>query len=148
MAKPTGVNASKIGQSYLKLTYKAVGASGSGTEIEGVQDFPGFANDRDTVEVTTFADEAHVYIAGIKNFGDALSFTVLHDKANFATFKAAFDGSTQYEWTVSFPDDTAGAAGTTATWQGSATIGIASVSVNGVMTDTLKIIPSTAITFA
>ena len=140
------VNSSKINTAYLRLSY-ATSLSGTYTEIEGLQDFPGLKNDRDTVETTCFSDDAHVYIAGIKNFGDSLSFTIVHDTTNFGTYNTAFDGTTQYFWKVEIPDDDGATYGVTATFKGSATIGIASVGVNSVVTDTLKIIPSTGVTF-
>lgn len=124
----------------IKLSYKASGAS-SYTDLTDLQEIPDLGGNADSVEVTTLEDEAHMYINGLKDYGDSLDFTFLYAKAQFTTL----DGlSGSISWKVTFP----GTGGLTATFDAEPSVKINSVGVNDAITYTLSLKPSSAITFA
>lgn len=124
----------------IKLSYKASSAS-SYTDLTNLQEIPDLGGSADSVEVTTLEDAAHMYINGLKDYGDSLDFTFLYDKTQFTALSAL---SGTISWKVTLP----GTGGLTATFDGESSVQLNGVGVNDAITYTLSIKPSSAITFA
>ena len=124
----------------IKLSYKASGGN-SFTDLTNLQEIPDVGGDTDAVEVTTLDDAAHMYINGLKDYGDSLDFTFLYDKTQFTTLNGLSGTSS---WKITLP----GTGGLTATWDGESSVKLNGVGVNDAITYTLSVKPSTAITFA
>lgn len=127
----------------MKLSYSSDGSSY--TDLVGLQEFPDLGGNKDSVEVTTFDDGAHVYRNGIENYGDSISFTFLHNTTQFTTM-AAWTG--EMFWKLSITDGENDAIDTTATWKGEPSVQFNGKGINEALTDTLNITPTTAITFS
>ena len=122
------------------LAYKASGGA-SFTDLTNLQEIPDLGGSADSVEVTTLDDAAHMYINGLKDYGDSLDFTFLYDKTQFTTL----DGLTgSINWKVTLP----GTSGLTATWTGECSVKLNGVGVNDAITYTLSVKPNSAIAFA
>lgn len=124
----------------IKLSYKTSGAN-SYTDLTNLQEIPELGGSADSIEITTLADTAHVYTNGIMNYGDNIAFKFLYEKAQFTTL-AGLSGA--ISWKVTLPGTNAG----TASFDGSASVALDGVGVNGALTYTLNIKPSSAITWA
>lgn len=124
----------------IKLSYKA-GSASSYTDLTNLQEIPDIGGSADSVEVTTLADDAHMYINGLLDYGDSLDFTFLYDKTQFTTL-SGLSGS--ISWKVTLP----GTGGATATFDGEPSVKLNGVGVNDAITYTLSIKPSSAIAFA
>jgi hypothetical protein len=93
----------------IKLGYKTSSSATSYTDLTNLQEIPDLGGDVDTVEVTTLADAAHTYIAGLKDYGDSLDFVFLYDPTQFGTLNAL---TGVIYWQVSLPDGENGAIST------------------------------------
>lgn len=121
----------------IKLGYK--GSSGSSyTNLTNLQEIPDLGGESEAIEITTLADEAHMYTDGIKNYGDSLGFTFLYEKEQFSTLQG-LEGS--QSWQVTLPDNT------TCTFSGTCTVVLSGVGVNAALTYTLNIKPNSAMTW-
>lgn len=121
----------------IKLSYK--GSGSTYTDLTNLQEIPDLGGDIDTVEVTTLADAAHMYINGLKDYGDSLDFTFLYDSAQFTTL-SALTGS--MGWKVTLPDNT------TCTFDGEPNVKLDGVGTNDAITYTLSITPQSEMVFA
>ena len=128
----------------IKLSYKA-GSDSSYTDLTNLQEIPDLGGDIDTVEVTTLADGAHTYINGLKDYGDSLDFTFLHDKTQFTTLNGL---TGTISWKVSIPDGASGAISSTCTFDGECSVRFNGVGTNDALTYTLSITPNTGMTWA
>lgn len=128
----------------IKLSYKT-GSATDYTDLTLLQEVPEIGGTKESVEVTTLDDSAHMFIAGLISYGDSISFKFLHDKTQFNTL-AALTG--EVDWKVSLPDGAGGTTGTTVTFSGEPSVKIDSMGVNAAMTYTLDIKPTSAMTFA
>ena len=124
----------------IKLSYKA-GSASSFTDLTNLQEIPDIGGSADSVEVTTLEDAAHMYINGLKDYGDSLDFTFLYDKTQFTTLNGL---SGTVSWKVTLP----GTGGATATFDGEPSVSLNGVGVNDAITYTLSIKPNSAITWA
>ena len=124
----------------IKLSYKA-GSASSYTDLTDLQEIPDIGGSADSVEVTTLDDAAHMYINGLKDYGDSLDFTFLYDKTQFTTLNGL---SGTITWKVTLP----GTSGLTATFDGESSVKLNGVGVNDAITYTLSVKPNSAITFA
>lgn len=124
----------------IKLSYKASGGSAF-TDLTNLQEIPDLGGSADSVEVTTLDDAAHMYINGLKDYGDSLDFTFLYDKTQYTTLNGL---TGTLSWKVTFP----GTNGLTATFDGESSVKINGVGVNDAISYTLSVKPSSAITFA
>ena len=125
----------------IKLSYKASGSGTSYTDLTNLQEIPDLGGTADSVEVTTLADAAHMYINGLLDYGDSLDFTFLYEKAQFNTLNGL---SGTVSWKVTLP----GTGALTATFDAEASVRLNGVGVNDAITYTLSLKPSSAITFA
>lgn len=125
----------------IKLSYKASSSSSSYTDLTNLQEIPDLGGSADSVEVTTLDDAAHMYINGLKDYGDSLDFTFLYVKAQFDTLNGL---SGENDWKVTLPGTSAGAC----TFKGEPSVRLNGVGVNDALTYTLSIKPTTALTWA
>ncbi|MBO5062903.1 MAG: hypothetical protein J6C08_00110 [Campylobacter sp.] len=108
-------------------------------ELTNLQEIPELNGDTEAIEVTTLADEAHVYTDGIKNYGDSLAFKFLYEKAQFIELNGQKGAG---EWKVELSD------GTTCTFSGTCSVKLDGVGVNAALTYTLSIKPNSAMIWA
>ena len=120
----------------IKLSY---GTDGNYTELTNLQEIPELGGTSEALEITTLADEAHMYTDGIKSYGEELSFKFLYAKEQFETLNAMTDST---GWKVELPD------GLACTFSGKATVKIDGVGINAVVTYTLAIKPDSEMVFA
>lgn len=125
----------------IKLSYKASSSATSYTDLTNLQEIPDIGGTADSVEVTTLDDAAHMYINGLKDYGDSLDFTFLYDATQFTTLVAL---TGEKYWKVSLP----GTGAHNATFTGEPSVKLNGVGVNDAVTYTLSIKPSSAIAFA
>lgn len=107
-------------------------------ELTNLQEIPELGGDAEAIEITTLADEAHMYTDGIKNYGDSIAFKFLYESAQFTALQNSVEGDT---WKVELPD------GTTCTFGGKGSVKLDGVGVNAALTYTLGIKPNTAMTW-
>lgn len=108
-------------------------------ELTNLMEIPELGGDTEAIEITTLADAAHMYVNGIKNYGDSLAFKFLYEDTQFSTLNALTDSQ---QWKVSLPD------GTTCSFGGTCSVKLDGVGVNAALTYTLNIKPNTEMVFA
>lgn len=118
----------------ITLSYKN-GTSSSFVELTNLQEIPELGGDVEAIEITTLADEAHMYTDGIKNYGDSLTFKFLYEAAQFETLTGLIGTS---EWKVALPD------GTTCTFGGTSSVKLDGAGINAALTYTLAVKPNSA----
>ena len=121
----------------IKLSYKL--GEGTFTELTNLQEIPDLGGEKESIEVTTLADAAHMYTDGILNYGDSLAFKFLYEKNQFSTLVAFNE---EPEWKVELPD------GSTCTFKGASSVKLDGVGVNAALTYTLSVKPSSELTWA
>ena len=122
----------------ITLSYKTSSA-GEFTQLTNLQEIPDLGGETEAIEITTLADEAHVYMDGIKNYGDSIPFKFLYDKTQFETL-IGLTGTVN--WKVTLPDTT------TCTFSGTCSVKLDGAGVNAALGYTLSIKPSTAMAWA
>lgn len=128
----------------ITLGYKDSASETSYTVIPDLQECPELGGAPEKVEVTTLADSARRYIAGVKEYGD-LAFTFLYDNtASTGSFAIAheLEGDGVKYWEVSFPD------GTKFHFTGECSCAVSGGAVNAALTFTLNIALNSDITIA
>ena len=123
----------------ITLSYKTASGGSSYTNLTNLQEIPELGGDTEAIEITTLADNAHMYTDGIKNYGDSLAFKFLYEKTQFTTLNGLTD---VVEWKVQLPDDA------TCTFSGTGSVKLDGVGVNAALTYTLSIKPNSAMTWA
>lgn len=108
-------------------------------ELTNLQEIPDLGGEAESVEVTTLADAAHMYINGLLNYGDSLAFKFLYDKTQFTTL-SALEG--EQSWKVQLPDNA------NCTFKGECSVKLDGAGVNAALTYTLSVKPSTAMAWA
>ena len=122
----------------IELSYKA-GTATEYTALSDLQEIPELNGDKEAIEITTLADEAHKYTDGIANYGDSLTFKFLYDATQFETLMG-LDGAV--DWKVTLPDESA------CTFKGTCNVKLDGVGVNAVLTYSLSIRPQSAMAWA
>lgn len=107
-------------------------------ELTNLQEIPELGGDTEAIEITTLADEAHMYTDGIKNYGDSIAFKFLYEAAQFNELQGSVVGDT---WKVELPD------GVTCSFGGKGSVKLDGVGVNAALTYTLAIKPNTSMTW-
>lgn len=107
--------------------------------LTNLLEIPDLGGEVEAVEITTLADSAHVYIDGLKNYGDSLEFKFNYEGAQFTALNALT--GTQ-EWQVELPE------GETCTFSGSCSVRLDGVGINAALTYTLAVKPSTEMVWA
>lgn len=122
----------------ITLAYKN-GTSGDYKVLTNLQEIPEIGNGApEKIEVTTLADEAKVYIAGLGDSGQDLAFKFLYEKAQFQELIGLKESC---DWKVSMPD------GVAATFKGTPSAKFDGAAPNGAVTYTLTVIVESVIDF-
>lgn len=108
-------------------------------KLTNLMEIPELGGDVEAVEITTLADAAHMYMDGIKNYGDSLAFKFLYEKDQFVTLNGLVDSQ---QWEVSFPD------GAKCSFGGTCSVKLDGAGVNTALTYTLSIKPNSEMTWA
>ena len=103
-------------------------------ELTNMMEIPELGGDTEAIEITTLADAAHMYVDGIKNYGDSLTFKFLYEETQFSTLNGLTESQ---QWKVSLPD------GATCSFGGTCSVKLDGVGVNAALTYTLNIKPNT-----
>ena len=103
--------------------------------LTNLQEIPELGGEAEAIEITTLADEAHMYTDGIKNYGDSLAFKFLYETAQFEELQGLKTSST---WRVSLPD------GVVCSFSGTSSVKLDGVGTNAALTYTLSIKPNSA----
>lgn len=122
----------------ITLSYKT-GAAGDFTQLTNLQEIPDLGGETEAIEITTLADDAHMYMDGIKNYGDSIPFKFLYDKTQFETL-VGLTGTVN--WKVTLPDTT------TCTFSGTSSVMLDGAGVNAALGYTLSIKPNSAMVWA
>ena len=107
-------------------------------ELTNLQEIPELGGDSDAIEITTLADAAHMYVDGIKNYGDSLAFKFLYENEQFETLVATTGSQS---WKVELPD------ATTCSFTGTCSVKLDGAGVNAALTYTLAIKPDSEMTW-
>ena len=117
---------------------KGITLSYGENELTNLQEIPELGGEVEAIEITTLADAAHMYVDGIKNYGDSLAFKFLYEEEQFTTLNGLKDSQ---NWKVSLPD------GATCSFGGTCSVKLDGVGVNAALTYTLSIKPNSAMTW-
>lgn len=120
----------------IKLSY---GTGENFTALTNLQEIPDLGGEVEAIEITTLADEAHVYTDGLKNYGESLEFKFLYEEAQFTTLEAL---SGSHEWKVELPD------GFSCTFGGTSSVRLDGAGIAAVLTYTLAIKPNSEMIWA
>ena len=107
-------------------------------ELTNLQEIPELGGDTESIEITTLADDAHMYTDSIKNYGDSIAFKFLYEATQFTALQASTAADT---WKVELPDKT------TCTFGGKGSVKLDGAGVNAALTYTLAIKPNTSMTW-
>ena len=121
----------------IKLGYSAAGETY--TDLTNLQEIPDLGGNADAIEITTLADDAHMYTDGLYNYGESLDFKFLYEKEQFTTLSGL---TTSTKWQVTLPD------ASTCKFEGTCSVKLDGVGTNAAMTYTLSIKPNTKMVFA
>lgn len=126
----------------IKLSYKS---SGSFTALTNLQQIPDLGGSDDSIEVTTFDDAAHMYIKGLKDYGDSLTFQFLYEKAQFTELSGL---TGEIEWKVELPDGSAGALSSSCSFKGECGVVLIGQGTNEALQYNLNIKPTSEMIWA
>lgn len=107
--------------------------------LENLQEIPELGGTRESIEITTLSDDAHMYTDGILNYGDNLAFKFLYEKEQFSALQA-LKGTQPI--VVTLPDNA------TCTFSGTCSVKLDGVGVNAAITYTLNVKPSSEMIWA
>ena len=119
----------------ITLGYKTSSSGSTYTNLTGLQEIPELGGEKESLEITTLADEAHVYENGLISYGDNIAFKFLYETAQFNTL-SELAGS--ISWQVKLPDNT------TCTFSGEPSVKLDGVGTNATLTYTLSIKPNSS----
>jgi hypothetical protein len=123
----------------ITLSYSTEQNGDTFKKLVNLQEIPDLGSNVDAVEITTLSDGAHVYMDGLKNYGDSLEFKFIYSNEQFLELNE-LNGITQ--WKVELPDNTSCSFG------GTSSVKLDGVGVNAALTYTLAIRPSTEMVWA
>ena len=107
--------------------------------LTNLQEIPELGGTRESVEITTLGDDAHMYTDGILNYGDNISFKFLYEKEQFTTLNG-LKGTQNV--VVTLPD------ASTCTFGGTCNVKLDGVGINAPLTYTLNVKPNSAMVWA
>lgn len=116
----------------ITLGYKT-GDAGEFNILTNLQEIPELGGEAEAIEITVLTDEAHMYVNGIKNYGDSLAFKFLYETDQFEELQAHTE---EVLWQVKLPDTT------TCQFKGTGSVKLDGVGVNAALTYTLAIKPT------
>ena len=108
-------------------------------ELTNLQEVPELGGERDSLEITVLADDAHMYTDGILNYGESVPFKFLYEKAQFMQLAGL---TAVAKWKVELPDKTS------FTFSGKGSAKLDAVAPNQPLTYTLSVKPCTKIEIA
>ena len=108
--------------------------------LTNLMEIPELGGDTEAVEITTLDDAAHMYMDGIKNYGDSLAFKFLYEETQFATLNGLKDSQ---NWKVSLPEDAGECS-----FSGTCSVKLDGAAVNAALTYTLSIKPNSEMIWA
>ena len=123
----------------MAIISKGITLSYGDKELTNLMEIPELGGETEAIEITTLADGAHMYMNGIKNYGDSLAFKFLYEDTQFTELNA-LTGS--QDWTVALPD------GTTCAFGGTCSVKLDGVGVNSALTYTLSVKPDSEMLWA
>lgn len=122
----------------IKLSYKAAEGD-TYINLPNLQEVPDLSNgERETIEVTTLADEERKYIGGLFGGSEGLEFKMLYDKEEFLALNELESAS----WKVEVSD------GLNCSFDGTCGVRLDGQGIGSAMTYTLTIVPTTKLVFA
>ena len=107
--------------------------------LTNLQEIPELGGTRESIEITTLGDDAHMYTDGILNYGDNISFKFLYEKEQFTTLNG-LKGAQNI--VVTLPDTS------TCTFTGTCSVKLDGVGINAPLTYTLNVKPNSAMVWA
>ena len=107
--------------------------------LTNLQEIPELGGTRESIEITTLGDDAHMYTDGILNYGDNISFKFLYEKEQFTTLNG-LTGTQNI--VVTLPDSS------TCTFSGTCSVKLDGVGINAPLTYTLNVKPNSAMIWA
>ena len=107
--------------------------------LTNLQEIPELGGTRESIEITTLGDDAHMYTDGILNYGDNISFKFLYEKEQFTTLNGLVGTQTIV---VTLPDSS------TCTFSGTCSVKLDGVGINAPLTYTLNVKPNSAMIWA
>ena len=107
--------------------------------LTNLQEIPELGGTRESIEITTLGDDAHMYTDGILNYGDNISFKFLYEKEQFTTLNGLKGTQTIV---VTLPDSS------TCTFSGTCSVKFDGVGINAPLTYTLNVKPNSAMVWA
>lgn len=107
--------------------------------LTNLQEIPELGGTRESIEITTLGDDAHMYTDGILNYGDNIAFKFLYEKEQFTTLNGL---SGEQTIVVTLPDSS------TCTFSGTCSVKLDGVGINAPLTYTLNVKPSSAMVWA
>lgn len=107
--------------------------------LTNLQEIPELGGTRESIEITTLGDDAHMYTDGILNYGDNISFKFLYEKEQFTTLNGLSGTQTIV---VTLPDSS------TCTFSGTCSVKLDGVGINAPLTYTLNVKPNSAMVWA
>ena len=107
--------------------------------LTNLQEIPELGGTRESVEITTLGDDAHMYTDGILNYGDNIPFKFLYEKEQFTTLNG-LKGTQNV--VVTLPD------ASTCTFTGICSVKLDGVGINTPLTYTLNVKPNSAMVWA
>lgn len=122
----------------ITLSYKK-GEAPEYTALTNLQEIPELGGSAEAIEITTLADEAHIYTDGLLDYGDSLDFKFLYEKEQFNTLNA-LEGATN--WQVKLPDNSV------CSFSGTSSVKLDGVGVASALTYTLSVKPNSKMAWA
>lgn len=107
--------------------------------LTNLQEIPELGGTRESIEITTLGDDAHMYTDGILNYGDNIAFKFLYEKEQFTTLNG-LKGTQNV--VVTLPDSS------TCTFTGTCSVKLDGVGINAPLTYTLNVKPNSAMVWA
>lgn len=107
--------------------------------LTNLQEIPELGGTRESIEITTLGDDAHMYTDGILNYGDNIAFKFLYEKEQFTTLNG-LTGTQNV--VVTLPDSS------TCTFTGTCSVKLDGVGINAPLTYTLNVKPNSAMVWA
>lgn len=107
--------------------------------LTNLQEIPELGGTRESIEITTLGDDAHMYTDGILNYGDNISFKFLYEKEQFTNLNGLTGTQTIV---VTLPDSS------TCTFSGTCSVKLDGVGINAPLTYTLNVKPNSAMIWA
>lgn len=107
--------------------------------LTNLQEIPELGGTRESIEITTLGDDAHMYTDGILNYGDNIAFKFLYEKEQFTTLNG-LTGTQNI--VVTLPDSS------TCTFTGTCSVKLDGVGINAPLTYTLNVKPNSAMVWA